>query len=58
MLIVYRGESEVLVTTAENEAKMVQEWITEGQRVKEDYDRFAIPKDVVQVRSAGLAIRD
>ena len=57
MLIVYNGPDEVLITTPEHEPTMVKEWITEGQRDMEDYDRVVISNGVVQV-TARMVVHD
>jgi hypothetical protein len=57
MLIVYEGPGEVLITTPENEALMIQQWITEGGRDIQDFDRVAVSSGVVQVTSR-LVVHD
>jgi hypothetical protein len=57
MLIVYEGPGETLITTPEQEALMVQQWITEGARDIQDFDRVAVSSGVVQVTSR-LVVHD
>jgi len=42
MLIVYTSDTEVIVTTKEQEAGAIREWFTEGDRDIEAYDREEI----------------
>lgn len=50
MLIVYDSGDEVLVTTPENEAKVLQEYFDKGGRSLDDYDRTVCEEAAVQVR--------
>lgn len=49
MFVVYQGPNEVLITTLENESEMIREWITEGQRDIQEYDRALVRDSVVQI---------
>ena len=38
-MIIYEGNDEIIVTTAEKEADCIREWFTEGGRNIDEYDR-------------------
>lgn len=42
MYVVYSSNSEVIITTLENEHETIQVYFTQGGRVLEDYDREAL----------------
>jgi len=49
MLIVYVGETEVLVTTPEKEPLFLEEYFKEGKRTTSDYDREIIEGSGAQI---------
>lgn len=51
MFVVYRGHDEVLITTLENEPQMIQQWIIDGQRDTQDYDRVICRDPVIQIKA-------
>ena len=49
MLIVYRGDHEVIVTTDADEQETLKVWFTEGSRDPEDYDRSEIADEATVI---------
>lgn len=49
MLIVYVGETEVLVTTPESEPLFLEEYFKEGGRNSDDYDREVVEGTAAQI---------
>ena len=49
MLIVYMGETEVLVTVPENESLFLEEYFEKGKRDTNDYDREIVEDNVAQI---------
>ena len=49
MLITYRGDDEVIVTTDELEKAMLKEWFIEGGRDTNDYDREVCNDEAVTI---------
>jgi len=50
MFIVYAGDDEIIVTTANRESKMLKLWFEEGGRNREDYDRSEILDEAVELQ--------
>lgn len=49
MLIVYRDDHEVIVTTEDKEKEVLKVWFAEGGRDPEEYDRSEVADEAVVV---------